>query len=120
MDNQAQTTYIDDILKMVKPMLEMSQISFLTQEDDSFLKMIIENLSNQACTMTGYKELPQNFYSIVASCIVEYFVRLGNEGMTNRNELGVSTSYAYKDIEDSLRQKLKGKKNPRLFLGIWS
>lgn len=121
MDNQVQKTYIDYILDMAKPMLTMSEINFPSDdENDTFLRILIENLSVQACTMTGYKELPKNFYSIIASCVVEYFNRLGNEGMNSRGELGVSTSYSYKDIEDSLRQKLKGKKNPRLFLGIWS
>lgn len=87
---------------------------------DETIKELITSYSNIACVETGYKKLPKYFYEYIVNAVVESYERMGNEGMTNRSELGVNTTYAYKDIEDSLKSKLKGKKNPRMFLGYWS
>jgi hypothetical protein len=87
---------------------------------DESIKLYVNTYAKIVCTETCYKELPTEFIPYVLSATVESCQRQGNEGMASRSELSVSTSYSYKDIEESIRNKVRGKRNPRAFLGYWS
>lgn len=91
-----------------------------TNIPDETIISFIEDYSEMARIETCYIELPTQFYPYVINAVVESCVRMGNEGMSNRSELGTNTSYSFKDISDSLKFKLRGMKNPRSFLGYWS
>lgn len=84
---------------------------------DELIQSLMDDYAQVICNETFYKTLPRQFYPYLISAVVESCQRLGHDGMYSRSELGVNTTYSYKDIEESIRQKLRGKRNPRAFLG---
>lgn len=84
---------------------------------DNVLQYYIDKAIDMAYDITGYNDLPSSILHYVVSVVVESINRRGNEGNSSKGALGVSTTFAYKDIEESLRKKLRGKKNPMLLVG---
>jgi hypothetical protein len=89
------------------------------QVNDEVIQSLIADYTTIVCNETYYESLPKNFIPYVKSAVIESCQRLGHEGMSSRSELSVTTGYSYKDIEESIRSKVKGKKNPKAFLGYW-
>ena len=93
------------------------KISANIQVSDDLINLYIEDAIKSACLYTGYTTLPSDFEHLIVDIVVESINRRGNEGVSNNSGLGISTTYLFKDIEDSVRSKFKGKKNPSLLVG---
>lgn len=87
--------------------------------NDEIINYYIEKCTNIAKETLGYSTLPSSVEDVVVSAVVECINRRENEGTKSKSALGVSTTFSYNDIEDSLKKKLKGKRNPMNLVGKW-
>lgn len=101
---------IDELRKRVSLFL-------IDEVDDEVIEEYIKHALNFASLRCSYKTLPMKIQYICVDTVVEAINRRGHEGFSSRSELSVSTSYIFKDIEDSLSTKLKGLKNPKSLYG---
>lgn len=99
-------------LEKVKMEIEGYQVS------DDIINYYIDKYTTIACDITRYKTLPTKLENYVISSVVEAINRRTHEGESSNSSLGVSTTFSYKDIEEGLRMKLKGKKNPFSIVGL--
>lgn len=86
--------------------------------DDELIEEYINHALSIAELECSCKYVPKRIQYIVVDTVVECIERRGHEGFSNRSELSTTTSYFFKDLEDSLKSKLKGKKNPNRLIGI--
>lgn len=95
------------------------KVSSLTtnEVDDEVIEDCLENALTFAEVQCGVEILPTKIQYTVVSVVLEYLERRGHEGISSRTELSTSTSYVYKDIQDSLRSKLKGHRHPNTLIG---
>lgn len=84
---------------------------------DDVIQYYINKCTDIALGATGYIELPSSLECYVVSAVVECINRRENEGTKSKSALGVSTTFSYNDIEESLRNKVKGKRNPMNLIG---
>lgn len=68
-------------------------------------------------TYYNVASLPIQFNESIINAIVETIQRKTNEGIKSFNNASGSYNFTFEDIEDSLRKKLKGKKNPLSLIG---
>ena len=85
--------------------------------DDSTIEYYIDKFTDIACNITHFTILPTELEYYVISSVVEALNRREHEGEKSSSALGVSTTFSFKDIEEGLKFKLRGKKNPRALLG---
>ena len=93
------------------------KIELIVEVEDEIIQHFIDKAKNIACEYTGYSILPENFNSYVIDAVVESINKRGFEGNASNSQLGNSTTFAYKDLEESLHKKLRRYKNARLLLG---
>ena len=84
---------------------------------DDVIQYYIDKCTEVALNATGYIKLPSNLDCYVVSAVVECINSRENEGTKSKSALGVSTTFSYNDIEESLKSKIKGKRNPMNLLG---
>ncbi len=104
----------DEMIKQVKIRLDAQGFKRI---NENLVESLVTSYKKITENHLMYKELPIEFDYVVIEAVVEAYVRTGHEGIASRSELGVNTSYVYKDVVDSIKQKTKGKKNPTSFLG---
>lgn len=87
-------------------------------EHDALLSYYIDKYMLIAQNITHYDILPTELNPYVVSSVVESYNRRGYEGELKNSVLGVSTNFSYKDIEESLINKLKNHRNPLSLVGL--
>ena len=87
-------------------------------EHDALLSYYIDKYTLVAQNITHYDILPAELNPYVVSSVVESYNRRGHEGESSNSVIGVSSSFAFKDIEDGLINKLKNHRNPLSLVGL--
>ena len=88
------------------------------EASDDLINYYLDKYTEMACNITHYTVLPTELDNYVISTVVEAINRRTHEGEKSNSSLGVSTTFSYKDIEESLKAKLIGKKNPLSLVGL--
>lgn len=107
----ATSDYDIDMLKEKVTTLSTNEV------DDEVIEDCLVNALSFAEIQCGVTTLPTKVQYMVVSVVLEYLERRGHEGISSRTELSTSTSYVYKDIQESLKEKLKGHKHPNSLIG---
>lgn len=89
--------------------------------DDMLLQHYVEKGLAFASNIACYKvdDLPDTLKYYVIDAVVEALNKRGSEEKNSENALGVSATFTFKDMEESLRHKLRNKKNPKSLRGYY-
>ena len=74
------------------------------------LEVFAEQYYSAACGITGYAVLPDALLPFVQNAVLQAWSKRGAEGLNSQTAAGISEQYL--DVDYSLRQNLKGKRNP--------
>ena len=105
--------------KMCDDVIKTLEAQNIKKIDKDFILMLVERYTQVTKNIVKYRNLPSDFEYVVIEAVLEAYNRLGHEGIYSRNELSISTTYGYKDIVDSIRQKTRGRINPASYLGYY-
>ena len=77
---------------------------------DAKIAIYANRYYDSACAFTGYAELPDALLSFVEDAVLQAWQKRGAEGLNSQSAAGISEQYL--DVEYSLRQNLRYKRNP--------
>ena len=100
-----------DVSSQVKIMLGDENVNI------DVIDLYCEHAYEKACEITKYDKLPKKLENNIVDAVVECLNRKGHEGFSSRTELSTSTTYSFKDLDESLKAKLRGKTNPLSLIG---
>lgn len=96
---------VSAIVANVKTLKDIHVDSF-----DAKITVYANRYYDSACAFTGYAELPDALLSFVEDAVLQAWQKRGAEGLNSQSAAGISEQYL--DVEYSLRQNLRYKRNP--------
>ena len=81
----------------------------ITGQDEK-ITILANRYYDSACAFTGYDELPDALLSFVEDAVLQAWSKRGAEGLNSQTAAGVSEQYL--DVEYTMRQNLRYKRNP--------
>ncbi|MBR4906551.1 MAG: hypothetical protein IKZ44_06815 [Clostridia bacterium] len=96
------------VTQIVANIATLRGISNSTKENQ--IRVYANRYYDSACAFTGYSELPDALLSFVEDATLQAWMKRGSEGLNSQSAAGVSEHYL--DVEYSLRQNLRYKRNP--------
>ncbi|MFI3251863.1 MAG: hypothetical protein R3Y60_01855 [bacterium] len=95
------------------------EIGINNNVSDELIIRYCEKGINIASEVTFYDvaSLPIMFNESIINAVVETIQKRNNEGLSNFSNISGSYTYSYQDMEQSLRKKLRNKRNPMSLVG---